>query len=88
MDAEDSISTWLCECCSWDPNAWESSTALFASWSVWARQAGEAIGSQKAFVQTLENGRGLKAARKKISSGFQGASLNPTASPSYGYKDD
>jgi putative DNA primase/helicase len=88
MDAEDSISTWLCECCSRDPNAWKSSTALFASWSVWARHAGEAIGSQKAFVQTLENGRGLKAARKKSGRGFQGASINPIASSSYGYKDD
>jgi putative DNA primase/helicase len=36
MDAEDSIATWMGECCARDPNGWESSTALFGSWSVWA----------------------------------------------------
>jgi putative DNA primase/helicase len=77
MDAEDSVATWLSECCSRDPNAWESSTALFDSWSMWARGAGETIGSQKSFVQNLEKGRGLTPKRNRDGRGFQGVRLNP-----------
>jgi putative DNA primase/helicase len=78
MDAEDSVATWLSECCSRDPNAWESSTALFGSWSMWARRAGEAIGSQKSFVQSLEKGRGLTPKRNMDGRGFQGIRVNQT----------
>jgi putative DNA primase/helicase len=84
MDAEDSVSTWLGECCSRDPNAWESSTALFGSWSMWAKRAGEAIGSQKSFVQSLERGRGLTSKRNRDGRGFQGVRINQAV---YGYDD-
>ena len=38
LEAEDAVAAWLDECCQRDPKAWESSTALFASWSVWGRE--------------------------------------------------
>jgi putative DNA primase/helicase len=86
MDAEDIVATWLSECCSRDPNAWESSTELFGSWSMWARGAGETIGSQKSFVQKLEKGRGLTPKRNSDGRGFQGVRINP-ATAFHGYSD-
>jgi putative DNA primase/helicase len=88
MEAEDSIATWLSECCSRHPTDWEGSTALFGSWSVWARHAGETVGSQKAFVQNLENNRGLTAKRNKSGRGFQGISITQAAAASHRYDDD
>ena len=38
LDAEDAIAAWISDCCTRDPNAWSSSTALFGSWSAWARR--------------------------------------------------
>jgi putative DNA primase/helicase len=87
MDAEDSVATWLSECCTREANAWESSTTLFGSWSVWARNAGEPIGSQKSFVQNLEKGRGLTPKRNKDGRGFQGIRLNPATTAFHGYSD-
>src|SRR5262249_11103413 len=69
LEAEYAIATWMAECCTRAPDAWESRAALFVSWSVWARSAGEPICSQRAFVHKMEerlkphrtaNGRGFK----------------------------
>jgi putative DNA primase/helicase len=80
LASEDAIGLWLEECTVQDPNGWEKSTALFGSWKAWAEKAGERIGSQKAFSQTLEE-RGLGKRRGNTGSqGFTGIRLKPAAS--------
>src|SRR5262249_33549555 len=74
LEAEDAIATWMADRCTRDPNAWESSTELFASWCGWAKTAGEPIGSQRAFAQKLEER--LEPHRKKNGRGFRGVKIN------------
>ena len=54
-----------------DPQAWELTDKLFASWSSWAARAGEPIGSKKSFHQNLET-RGYLPDRKHAGRGFYG----------------
>src|SRR5262245_3145121 len=42
LAAQDSFSSWLDECCDRDPNAWERSVTLFASWKTFAERGGRA----------------------------------------------
>jgi putative DNA primase/helicase len=79
LEAEDAIATWIDECCTLDPNVWDKSSNLFASWGGWARRAGETIGSQKAFSQALENRPGIHPKRASNGGrGFNGIRVNPT----------
>lgn len=77
LAAEDAIATWMEDCCTLDPNAWENSTALFGSWTGWATKAGETIGSQKAFSQKLDDRKGITKSRRSGSKGFGGIRINP-----------
>ncbi|MGR9345027.1 phage/plasmid primase, P4 family [Rhizobium leguminosarum] len=54
LTAEDSVSEWIEACCERDPQAFESTATLFASWKGWAERSGETVGSQKRLVQALE----------------------------------
>lgn len=63
LEAEDAVAAWIDECCERDPNAWESTAALFSSWSAWAIKAGEYVGSQKRFADRLEP-RGISLHRR------------------------
>jgi putative DNA primase/helicase len=81
LDAEDAFSLWLEERCQVDPNGWESSTALFGSWKAWAEKAGEYVGAQKRFVQTLE-AKGLTPKRNSTGNrGFLGLRLKVEEQP-------
>jgi putative DNA primase/helicase len=71
LEAEDAIAAWLAECCEHDPNAWESTSALFQDWSSWASSAGENVGSQKRFSERLE-AHGFERQRKRDGRGFTG----------------
>jgi putative DNA primase/helicase len=70
LEAEDAIATWLADCCTIDPDARESSTELFRSWSAWANLAKEPVGSQRAFCQKLE--ARFRPHRTKKERGFLG----------------
>jgi putative DNA primase/helicase len=48
LEAEDAIATWIDEKCQRRPDAWESSSMLFASWKDWADKAGEPAGTHEA----------------------------------------
>jgi putative DNA primase/helicase len=74
LEAEDAIAAWLEEAGERDPNAWEKSSDLFASWVAWATKAGEYIGTQKRFSQNLET-RGLAFERRDYGRGFRGLRL-------------
>jgi putative DNA primase/helicase len=76
LEAEDAIATWIDECCERDPQAWETRATLFQSWSVWAQKASEPVGSQKRFVQALED-RHFEQRRKHAGRGFAGLRVVP-----------
>jgi putative DNA primase/helicase len=85
FEAEDSFALWLDECCEKQPDAWESSKTLFASWREWALSRGEFFGTDKRLAQSLE-AKGFVKQRKNKARGFQGVRLIETeeASPSFG----
>ena len=76
LEGEDALGAWMDEKCERDPNAWASSSALFASWSTWATQAGEFVGSSRRFTQSLES-RGIERQRTNSLKGFRGLRLTP-----------
>ena len=51
---EDKIGAWLSECCEKRSSAWAPSTDMFASWTRWAKAAGEDPGTQSKFVASLK----------------------------------
>jgi phage/plasmid-associated DNA primase len=63
LAAEDAFNLWREDCTETDPNAWELSAVLWHSWKRWAENAGEFVGSQKRFAQTLQD-RGFKPGRE------------------------
>lgn len=71
LDAEDAMAAWLDESGSRDPNAWELTKMLFASWKAWADSAGEYAGTLKRFTQNIET-RGLVPERRMQARGFRG----------------
>jgi P4 family phage/plasmid primase-like protien len=54
LAAEDNFGQWLESRCVRLPNATATAERLFADWRIWAESAGEYVGSQKHFSQTLE----------------------------------
>jgi hypothetical protein len=75
-ESKDAIAAWIADRCERDASSWESSAALFASWTTWAKGAGEADGSQRRFVQALES-RGFQSQRKRHGRGLLGLRIVP-----------
>jgi putative DNA primase/helicase len=75
LEAEDAFTAWIDETCERDPSEWETSSALFGSWKVWAENSGEQPGNLKRFVQNLE-ARGFVPLRKKAGRGFSGLRMH------------
>lgn len=72
LDAQDSFSLWLEECCKTGSDVYKASSAeLWGSWSDWAKQAGEEAGSQKRLAEALKV-RGFMS--KRSSGGTRGFS--------------
>jgi putative DNA primase/helicase len=83
LESEDAIATWISEACEHDRRAWESSSALFASWKAWCERSGEHCGTKKRFGQNLE-ARGFMPERDSAGNarGFRGLMINrPTDEP-------
>ena len=76
LESEDAVAAWLHEKCERDPNAWASSSHLFASWTAWANAAGETIGSQKALTGKLED-KGFTKKDTNKAKGFLGLRIIP-----------
>jgi putative DNA primase/helicase len=74
LDAEDALAAWIEEATAADPNGWETTANLFASWTAWSTKAGEYTGTMRRFVQNLET-RGLTPERRRIGRGFRGLVL-------------
>jgi putative DNA primase/helicase len=71
LEAEDAFAAWLDETGVRDPNAWESTKTLFASWKAWAEQTGENAGTMKRFVQNMDT-RGITLERRNYARGLRG----------------
>lgn len=80
LEAEDAFGQWLADQADTDANAWASTADLFKSWSAWATDAGEYVGSQKTLIEKLE-ARGFLPARERHLGqrlrGFRGIRLRP-----------
>jgi putative DNA primase/helicase len=85
LAAEDTLATWMSECCTTNPNDTAGAGALFASWSAWAERAGEYIGSQKVFSQGLQD-RGFAKSHGRAGTMFRGIGIIP-AEPPASYAD-
>jgi putative DNA primase/helicase len=73
LEAEDATAAWLEECC--ERAEWfTTSSCLFRSWSVWAKNNGEHEGSIKRLVAALE-ARDFTPARTMHGRGFTGIKL-------------
>jgi putative DNA primase/helicase len=79
LEAEDATAAWIADCCEFDPNHWERSNDLFASWSAWTQKTGEYTGSQKRFLERLEARPGIMPKRHKHGRGFCGLRLRSGA---------
>jgi putative DNA primase/helicase len=55
LEAEDTLGAWLEQAGTRDANAFELSKDLYLSWKRWAEPAGEYVGSERKFVQRLED---------------------------------
>src|SRR5262249_15300766 len=55
LESEDALAAWIEDVGEQDPEAWESSLALYGSWKAWAERAGEHAGSQKKFTLRLDD---------------------------------
>jgi putative DNA primase/helicase len=79
LEAQDSFSAWLDECCDRDANAWERQQTLFVSWKTWAEQAGQFVGDAKTFRERLErcDDVAFKQQPGTKRAGFQGLRLKP-----------
>jgi putative DNA primase/helicase len=79
LEAQDTFSAWLDECCERDPNAWERTTTLFASWKTWAEQSGQFVGDAKTFRARIERYDSIehKPEPGTKRAGFRGVRLKP-----------
>lgn len=75
LESEDALAAWLDEGVERDPQGWETTATLFASWKAWAERASEPVGSLKRFRELLES-RGFIPERKRDGRGFQGIALH------------
>lgn len=80
---QDLFGQWLddrCEVEIGNPHKWETVAALYASWSSYARYAGDDAGSVKAFNPKMLT-KGLQPSRKAQARGFAGIRLKPLMTP-------
>jgi putative DNA primase/helicase len=76
LEAQDAVAAWLDDQCDRNPDAWERSQTLFASWKAWAERMGEPVHDAKTFRDRLE-AKGILHKRQpgKGRAGYQGLSL-------------
>lgn len=78
FETQDSLQSWIDECCEAGANRWELPAALFASWTKWAEKAGEHVGNLTRFGDRLE-AAGYPRGRANGVRRHVGLSLKPQA---------
>ena len=87
LEAEDATLAWIDEACDRDPQSTERTGTLWASWRSWAERAGEQIGSEKRFSQSLEK-HGYSKTRTNAVRKFIGLRVRPEqVSPQWSDKE-
>lgn len=71
---EDAMGTWLDERCERDPAGFTGRQDLFASWTRWAEQAREPVGTLKSFLETMRQ-REFEEHKRNGVRGFRGVRL-------------
>jgi P4 family phage/plasmid primase-like protien len=56
---EDTVATWIAECCVLAPDCQETLQVLFASWQSWCQANGEFAGNRRRLAHQLDNCAGL-----------------------------
>ena len=89
FEAEDAVGRWIEESCVRLPSAKSLTAELFSDWKRWADAAGEFVGTQRRFSDTLLH-RGVDKWRNSCGlRGFQGIGLKAPPTSSYSpYIDD
>jgi putative DNA primase/helicase len=80
FDDQNTIAQWLEDWAVNDANAFETTANLFKNWMVWCAETNSYVGTEKEFVQELEEAcrdwRGFKRVRKdRFGRGFNGIAL-------------
>jgi len=55
LKSEDSLLSWIEECCATGPELWDAGNRLWKSWCTWCDSARERPGTRKAFAETMKN---------------------------------
>jgi putative DNA primase/helicase len=76
LKSEDAMAAWLKECCDDSPYAETGSRKLYTSWKDWATLAGEYVGSEKTFSQSLSD-RGYEKKSTSQANVFKGLMIKP-----------
>jgi P4 family phage/plasmid primase-like protien len=72
---QDTFEQWLFDCVDAnDPLAFTTSRVLYTSWKIWSEARGMSPGTEKAFVESLEE-KGFEWERRKYGRGFKRLSL-------------
>jgi putative DNA primase/helicase len=53
LNAEDSVTAWIADCCERMPTAFEATVDLYASFTAWCERSGEFAGARKHFREKL-----------------------------------
>ena len=77
---EDSLASWLEECCERDGSA--DGKTLYRSYSAWCEEQGETVWSRRAWANAMID-KGFTQTRTNRIRGFSGVTLRITASPQY-----
>jgi putative DNA primase/helicase len=78
---QDLFAQWLDDECDVEPentHKWEATSTLYASWSIYAKNAGESPGTVKAFGPNMLR-KGLRPKRIFAGRGYEGVRLKPKA---------
>lgn len=81
FEDEDSIGLWIAERCILSAQATATASALYLSWKLWADRAGEFIGSQKSFGQSLSARNGISRIRTATAWKYRGIRLREPDDP-------
>lgn len=80
LDAEDTLGSWLVDCCDVGVDEFDNASRLFGSWRRWCEQRNETAGSEKAFSHLLQQ-RGFERRRhlpgRHDERGYMGLSVRP-----------
>lgn len=76
LEAEDAIAAWIEDRCDIDSEGFATYGELFGSFKAWAERTGEDAGTQKRFIQSLED-RGFHLHRTSSARGFRGIRVRP-----------